>query len=265
MKFYKHSDGYFVIGNQIIPGGVSKMIFTDTTVKVVSLETDKDIVENIQITSLQKSDGSLYSNLEELLSAVGDFFVDATQLLEVRVAELENQRSLFIDYYQSATPSSPAEGQIWYDTANKDLSVYTTEWTLIPLSVDSIYVDITTNIQYRWNGSDMVALTIPLTKPTIEDLVYSAAQPVAATTIDLSLGEVFTKTLTGATTFTITNPRNYKAFRLKLNGGSLNTPIFNGYTETFIASTLRGDYVSTGSVLHCEIQEANKINLFWGE
>ncbi len=106
----------------------------------------------------------------------------------------------------------------------------------------------------------------PLSKVGVDDLVYSVAIAIDGTNqVNLNVGEVFTKTLTGATTFTIVNSRNYKAFRLKLSGNSLNTPIFSGYTETWIASTLRGDYVSTGSVLHCEIQEANKINLFWGE
>jgi hypothetical protein len=88
---------------------------------------------------------------------------------------------------------------------------------------------------------------------------------ITDTTIDLSAGEIFTKTLSGATTFNITNPINYKPFRIKLSGGSLNTPIFSGYTEKFIASTLRTDYVSSGSVLYCEIQSTNIINLFWGE
>jgi hypothetical protein len=264
MKFYKDATGFWFNGELTPQGFHTLQIDADNA--TISRFRDNYTIYNGLISDILKENGTGYTSKADFLSAVGDFFVDATQLLEVRVAELENQRSLFIDYYQSTTPATPAEGEIWYDTANKDLSVYENNgWVLIPLSVDSIYLKLATNEQYRWNGSDMVALTVPLTKTTIEDLVYSAAQAVTATTIDLSLGEVFTKTLTGATTFTITNPRNYKAFRLKLSGGSLNTPIFSGYTETFIASTLRGDYVSTGSVLYCEIQSANVINLFWGE
>ena len=264
MKFYKDATGFWLNG-ELTPQGFHTLQI-DANNATISRFRDNYTIYNGLISSILKENGTGYSSKTEFLSEVSDFFVNATQLLEVRVAELENQRSLFIDYYQSTTPVSPAEDQIWYDTTNKSLSIYESGvWFLIPLSVDSIYVDMVTNIQYRWNGSDMIALTVPLTKTTIEDLVYSAAQTLAATTIDLATGEVFTKTLTGATTFTITNPRNYKAFRLKLSGGSLNTPIFSGYTETFIASTLRGDYVSAGSVLYCEIQEANKINLFWGE
>ena len=77
MKFYKDTNGYFVVGNQIIPNGTCRLVFTDTNVKAVSVETDKDVIENTLITSLQKSDGSTYVSLTELLAAVGDFFVKA--------------------------------------------------------------------------------------------------------------------------------------------------------------------------------------------
>lgn len=193
-----------------------------------------------------------------------DVTQEELQILGDKVLNLENRQTLFIDYWQVDTPVSPLEGDLWFD--NTSLSVYNNSiWILIPFSTDSVYVDRNTNQQYSYSGSEMVSMTVPLTKVGIETLVYSPKLTIAALNIDLSFAEVFEKVLTGATTFTISNPKNYKAFRIKLSGGSLNNPIFSGYTETWIASTLRTDYVSAGSVLYCEIQEANKINLFWGE
>ena len=51
MKFYKHADGYFVIDNQIIPSGTCRLVFSDTTVKAVSIQTNKDVIENTLIAS----------------------------------------------------------------------------------------------------------------------------------------------------------------------------------------------------------------------
>lgn len=100
-------------------------------------------------------------------------------------------------------------------------------------------------------------------------MIYSNRLLLVGTIIDLSVAEIFDRfetPLTGATTFTITNPKKYKGFRLKLKGGTLNTDLFSGYTENWIVSSLITDYnPTTGMWLNCEIREDNNIYLFWGE
>ena len=115
----------------------------------------------------------------------------------------------------------------------------------------------------------MTSMTVPLTKASIEGLIYSPKLTLPALAIDLAVAEVFEKALTGATSFTITNPIKYKGFRLKLSGGSLNTDLFTNYNENWILNSSITDYVSAGSWLNCEIREdiatVKQIYLFWGE
>jgi hypothetical protein len=109
------------------------------------------------------------------------------------------------------------------------------------------------------------ATKLNATKTAVEALVYSAKQTLPALAIDLATAEVFEKTLTGATAFTITNPINFKPFRLILTGGSLSVPTFTGYTVNWILTSLVTDYVNTVSnVLWCEIRATGQIYCFWG-
>lgn len=193
-----------------------------------------------------------------------DVTQEELQILEDKVLNLENRQTLFIDYWQVNTPMSPLEGDLWFD--NTSLSVYNNSvWILIPFSTDSVYVDRNTNQQYSYSGTEMISMTVPLTKGGIESLIYSPKLTIPALNIDLSVAEVFEKALSGTTSFTITNPVKYKGFRIRLSGGSLNDDLFTGYTENWILNSLITDYVSAGSWLNCEIREGNNIHLFWGE
>lgn len=193
-----------------------------------------------------------------------DVTQEELQILEDKVLNLENRQTLFIDYWQVNTPVEPLEGDLWFD--NTSLSVYNDNiWIIIPFSTDSVYVDRNTNQQYSYSGTEMISMTVPLTKGGIESLIYSPKLTIPALNIDLSVAEVFEKALSGATSFTITNPVKYKGFRIRLSGGSLNADLFTGYTENWILNSLITDYVSTGSWLNCEIREGNNIHLFWGE
>ena len=193
-----------------------------------------------------------------------DVTQEELQILGDKVLNLENRQTLFIDYWQVDTPVSPLEGDLWFD--NTSLSVYNNSiWIFIPFSTDSVYVDRNTNQQYSYSGTEMISMTVPVTKGGIESLIYSPKLTIPALNIDLSVAEVFEKALSGATSFSITNPVKYKGFRIRLNGGSLNADLFTGYTENWILNSLITDYVSTGSWLNCEIRESNNIHLFWGE
>lgn len=186
------------------------------------------------------------------------------------MAALENKQTLFIDYWQADEPITHLDGDIWFDSDDDTLSVYNNNvWTLIPLSTDSVYVDRTTNQQYAWSGTTMTSVTVPLTKASIESLIYSPKLLLTGTTINLAVAEVFDRfatPLTGSTTFTITNPILYKGFRLKLKGGSIPAQPFTGYTATWVLNSLNTDYDATnGSWLNCEVRDGSTITLFLGE
>lgn len=189
------------------------------------------------------------------------------ETFEARVSMLEEKQTLFIDYKGDVDPISPEIGFIWYeDSTNKLFAFNGVEFLEIPLSADSVYIDRTTNQQYTWSGTTLVTMSVPLTKSAIESLVYSPKLTIPVLDINLAVAEVFDKTLTVATSFTISNPILYKGFRIKLTGGSLNTDLFTGYTENWILNSLITDYIA-GSTnwLDCEIREGNNIYLFWGE
>jgi hypothetical protein len=229
---------------------------------------DKTIAEG-PVSSFVDETGTPYSSFEALDNATKDFFVKASGSnteLEARVENLENRRTLFVDYWTNIAPEFPNDGDIWFDTDFNALwCFYNNETLSMPLSSDSVYIERDTNRQFSWSGSAMVPMAVPLSKGGIESLIYSPKLTIPSYAIDLSVAEVFEKALSGATSFTINNPIKYKGFRIRLSGGSLNTDLFTGYTENWILNSLITDYVSAGSWLNCEIRESNNIHLFWGE
>lgn len=294
--FFKTENGSWILGRNstrdIVPSGTYRL-GNNQNDNVTFIPLSQGLEQfQANITDIAKNaNGDKYTVIE-FDEVTTDFFVNATQSLAARVAELEEKQTLFVDYWD-VVPVDPQEEQIMFVSADDELSIYfNAEWLIIPLSVSSIYVNRATNIQYAWSGSVMVALTFPLTKAAIEALltgqisshthaadatkldatkaavealVYTDKQTLAALNIDLATAEVFEKTLTGATAFTISNPRNFKPFRLILTGGSLSVPTFTGYTVNWILTSLVTDYVNTiSNVLWCEIRSAGQIYCFWG-
>lgn len=185
--------------------------------------------------------------------------------LQDAILELQERQTIFVDYWGMTTDEIEETYMFLPEFGNTLYFFFNGEWLEIPLSTASIYIRRETNVQYAWNGTAMVEMTFPLTKAGIEALVYTDKQTLAALNIDLATAEVFKKTLTGATAFTISNPRNFKPFRLILTGGSLSVPTFTGYTVNWILTSLVTDYVNTVSnVLWCEIRSAGQIYCFWG-
>lgn len=137
---------------------------------------------------------------------------------------------------------------------------------IIPLTKAAIEALLTGVIASHSHASDATKLNA--TKAAVEALIYNDVLLLSGTDIDLSLNDVFDRSvtpLTGATTFTILNPIKYKPFRLILKGGSLNVPTFSTYTVNWILTSLVTDYVNTVSnVLWCEIRSAGQIYCFWG-
>ena len=77
MKFYQDADGVFHLGNSIVPKGQYAMeVFdNDTVISITSLD-GKDLKYGpVEVTNVEKEDGSTYADLAELLSAVKDFFL----------------------------------------------------------------------------------------------------------------------------------------------------------------------------------------------
>ena len=98
MYLYKVNDAW-VCGqttNAFVPSGTMFIAnANEETITMLSISPNEHLkFEAIHITSIFKDSGdNTYSNLSELLTATSGFFVDATQLLEARVAELESQGS----------------------------------------------------------------------------------------------------------------------------------------------------------------------------
>ena len=191
--------------------------------------------------------------------------------LQDDILELQERQTNFVDYWD-VLPSDPQEEQVMYITDYQELSIYFNgEWLIIPPSSLSIYINRDTNVQYAWSGSAMVVMTVPLTKPGIENLIYVGKKTLLSneTALDLAAFDVFdrfTNPLTGATAFTIANPKAYKPFRIKLKGGSIGEQPFTGYTATWALYALNTDYDAVnGNWLNCEIRDDATINLFWGE
>lgn len=278
MKIYKDSNNLIWFGETVYPIGYLGLSISGTSIAIWEA-FPKNTIFTGDVTTLTNESNVAYATVADFLAAVGDFFVSATQLLEARVAELENKQTLFIDYWQDNEPVAPSEGDIWFDSNDEVLSVYNNNiWTLIPLSSDSIYVNRNDNVSYAWTGSAMVNTSAPLTKASIEALLtgeitshshYNAAprtSALATYAIDVSSAEIFTKTLGSNSQFTITNPVLNKFFKLVITGGTLNADLFSGYTETWILNSLVTDYVPASSnILVCEIRSAGTIHLFWSE
>jgi len=76
MYFYKDSNELFHIGDDILPSGnyILRVYQTETVVAVESADTQKLTMDPIEITKLQLEDDSYYTDLDLLLTAVGDFF-----------------------------------------------------------------------------------------------------------------------------------------------------------------------------------------------
>jgi hypothetical protein len=75
--FYKDtSTGLFVIDNQRVPGGTNILVIdkNNTIVSITSDDSSKVILEPIEVTNLLKEAGTAYTDLDELLTAVKDFF-----------------------------------------------------------------------------------------------------------------------------------------------------------------------------------------------
>jgi len=75
MKFYQDVNGLFVLDDNIAPprSAILESFENDTIVKFKSLEGG-NLTEAIEVTNLEKADGSFYSDLAEVLSANADFF-----------------------------------------------------------------------------------------------------------------------------------------------------------------------------------------------
>ncbi len=76
MYFYQDASGLFHIGEDILPAGnyILKKFTSDTVVSVVSSDTQKQVMNPIEISNLTKENDSNYTDLADLLTGVGDFF-----------------------------------------------------------------------------------------------------------------------------------------------------------------------------------------------
>lgn len=95
IRFFKDAKGLWHVNNTIMPSGkLSMRQITDTVVVMTWLssigvnQNNNKFFEG-EITNVKREDGTSYATITEFLTECGDFFVDATQLLEARVAELE--------------------------------------------------------------------------------------------------------------------------------------------------------------------------------
>lgn len=269
IEFYKDSLGTWHFNGETRP--VNTLICVNINNTTVGFKTLNEvfIIDSIDVTNIVKENGIGYSNLSEFNIATADFFADATQAVATRITYLEQHAydTLWIDYWQVGQPTSPTIGQTWFNNVDTIKAWNGSTWNTIPIDFYKLYVkaSISPRETYTWSGSAMVAVSVPLTKPAVEALIYNGSIVPAALDINTASADVFVKTLTGATSFTISNPILYKPFRITLTGGSLNATLFTGYTTNWILTSLITDYVNTVSnVLWCEVRSAGQVYCFWG-
>lgn len=76
IKIYKDSNGYFVIGNQIVPSKTCALQKrnSDEEIKIINISTNDTKVDWIQVSDILKENDSQYTDLADFLSAMGTFF-----------------------------------------------------------------------------------------------------------------------------------------------------------------------------------------------
>ena len=90
--------------------------------------------------------------------------------LAERLAILEEKAydTIWLDYSQSGSTPTAGVDKYWYDLQHTIYYSETNQWVEIfgnntmPISLNKIYIDRNTQLQYAWSGSIMVALTAPL-------------------------------------------------------------------------------------------------------
>lgn len=95
MKFYKASNGKWKMGRLSFPAGKCSESIDPVSglITISELGTANILVMGKLPTFFQDVNGNYYADLAAYEAATSGFFVDATQLLEARVAELESQGS----------------------------------------------------------------------------------------------------------------------------------------------------------------------------
>lgn len=77
MKFYKDSDGLWILGDAIVPAGTC---FIETLANgdiAISFINGRNVIYNGPVTDLIKENDDAYVDMAELLTSCGDFFVKA--------------------------------------------------------------------------------------------------------------------------------------------------------------------------------------------
>lgn len=179
MYFYKHSSNW-VVGNSTI-SFVPQASFTlqknsETNVSILPISQGNQGFQGYtsqEVTEIMKNAaGEFYTDIDDFIAGVRDFFVNAAQEaadeLAVRVDNLENKQIFQVDYWNNNQPNDyPIASnafELWFSTATNELKLSLEgEWVSIPLSSDSIYIDLESSIQYRWGGSGMIVLTCQFT------------------------------------------------------------------------------------------------------
>lgn len=179
MYFYKHSSNW-VVGNSTI-SFVPQASFTlqknsETNVSILPISQGNQGFQGYtsqEVTEIMKNAaGEFYTDIDDFIAGVRDFFVNAAQEaadeLAVRVDNLENKQIFLVDYWNNNQPNDyPIASnafELWFSTATNELKLSLEgEWVSIPLSSDSIYIDLESSIQYRWGGSGMIVLTCQFT------------------------------------------------------------------------------------------------------
>lgn len=77
MKFYKDSDGLWVLGDAIVPAGTCFIETLSNGDIAISFINGRNVIYNGPVTDLIKENEDAYVDMAELLTSCGDFFVKA--------------------------------------------------------------------------------------------------------------------------------------------------------------------------------------------
>lgn len=176
MKIY-NAYNLLWIDNEVYPHDKLCLTVSGTMITIWNYETGRNLVHDDYSNILNKDD-NYYESMADLLEVIKDFFANATQLLEVRVADIEEKLnpdfllvdvwsddygqypSIFTEYdgmmqivNESATPVALLKFNM--TTGNWDIIAGNGSNPFVPISQTTIFVHPTTFERYKFNGTTM--------------------------------------------------------------------------------------------------------------
>lgn len=188
---YLSDKTYSVIQTAITNGRVVKLYYNNKEFDLKSIDSNEVIFERnendntytrIKITNaeyVQVTTGTTLvsgTNIKTInstsLLGSGDIAVQTPLVSGTDIKTINDQSLLgsgnldlnpliFITFWQTDRPTVSSSGQYWYNSQYNTLQLYNgSKWTAVTLSQQKLYIRLATNEIYRYDGREMVRMTL---------------------------------------------------------------------------------------------------------